>query len=474
MTDLSPAIPFVPITPCRIADTRVGMGFSGTQGPPALTTATRNFDIGGVVAGVPAQCGIPNGADAVSFQFTIIQPNTDGNLIAWQEGGAVPTISVLNWAAGIFALGNGTIVPLGTGAGISVQINAAVGTATGHLTIDVNGYFGSIGNNGTRFSYQTTDPTRAAFIENNSTTSGDGLVVESNSVTNGDAGIIGLALGASGATYGVFGRINSGSSGAAGVKGTDSSGDPFGETSIGQAGVRGTSTDLYGVIGVSGFSGVRAVLLNPAGAQLVNGFLAHNSGVDPSGGAAPWAVFGSGDIGATGMKHFLDPHPTDPALVIAYVSLEGPEAGTYFRGRGRLQNGTARIAVPEHFRLVTDPEGLTVQVTPIGAVAPMGVLKMDLNQIVVSSSRNVEFSYLVQGVRATHRDVNPLRRSGEFVPERADATMPEWLSPEQKRRLVANGTYREDGSVNPETARRLGWDRLWERRSRPAPQPESQ
>jgi hypothetical protein len=99
---------------------------------------------------------------------------------------------------------------------------------------------------------------------------------------------------------------------------------------------------------------------------------------------------------------------------------------------------------------------------------------MDLNQIVVSSSRNVEFSYLVQGVRATHRDVNPLRRSGEFVPERADATMPEWLSPEQKRRLVANGTYREDGSVNPETARRLGWDRLWERRSRPAPQPESQ
>ena len=92
---------------------------------------------------------------------------------------------------------------------------------------------------------------------------------------------------------------------------------------------------------------------------------------------------------ATGTKSFLDPHPTDPNLVIAYVSLEGPEAGTYFRGRGRIQNGIARITVPEHFRLVTDPEGLTVQITPIGPMASFSVVKYDLNEIVVQSSRNV-------------------------------------------------------------------------------------
>ncbi len=473
MTDLSPAIPFVPITPCRIADTRAGMGFSGTQGPPALTTSARTIDVGGTVVGVPAQCGIPTSADAVSFQFTIVGPNTAGNLVAWPAGGVAPTISVLNWSAGESALGNGTIVPLGTGAGINVQINAAVGSATGELVVDVNGYFASIGNAGTGFSYQTTDTIRAAFIENNNLMMGDGLLVEANSITNGDAGIIGQALGATGETYGVYGQNNSGSQDSAGVFGTANvDTNPVITPNAGYAGVRGESS-AFGVLGFAESRAVGGYLVNSVGVILASGVLGSSDGTDPGSGAPPWGVFASGDIGATGFKHFLDPHPTDPSVVIAYVSLEGPEAGTYFRGKGRFQNGTARIPVPEHFRLVTDPEGLTVQVTPIGAVAPVGVLKMDLNEIVVSSSRNVEFSYLVQGVRATHRDLNPLRRSGEFAPESAEAKMPAWLSPEQKRRLVQNGTYREDGTVNPETAQRLGWDRVWERRERPAPQPES-
>jgi hypothetical protein len=173
-----------------------------------------------------------------------------------------------------------------------------------------------------------------------------------------------------------------------------------------------------------------------------------------------------------GTKHFLDPHPTDPSRAIGYVSLEGPEAGTYFRGRARFQNGMARIPVPEHFRLVTDREGLTVQITPIGAMASFAVLKMDLDEIVVQASRNVEFSYLVQGVRATYRDVTPFRGAAEFMPRSAEAKLPLWLSPAQRQLLIQNGTYREDGTVNLETARRLGWDRKWaEREGRPAPAP---
>ena len=171
------------------------------------------------------------------------------------------------------------------------------------------------------------------------------------------------------------------------------------------------------------------------------------------------------------MKHFLDPHPSDPNLAIAYISLEGPEAGTYFRGRGRFQNGIARILVPEHFRFVTDPEGLTVQITPIGAMASGAVLRMDLDEIVVQASRNVEFSYLVQGVRATFKDVKPVRAVGDFMPRSSEAKLPLWLSPAQEELLIQNGTYREDGSVNAETARRIGWDRVWESRTHPAPQP---
>jgi hypothetical protein len=49
--------------------------------------------------------------------------------------------------------------------------------------------------------------------------------------------------------------------------------------------------------------------------------------------------------------------------------------------------------------------------------------------------------------------------------------MPLSLSEEQRRLLIQNGTYKADGTVNMETARRLGRDRTWEARSHPVPQP---
>ena len=133
-------LPLVTIPPCRIADTR-GLGFSGQAGPPALNTGPRVFQITGTVPGIPLQCGVPTTARAVSFQFTIVTPNSAGNLIAW-PGGPPPTISVLNWSAGETALGNGTVVPISVTGSLSVQINAAIGGATGHLVLDVNGYYG--------------------------------------------------------------------------------------------------------------------------------------------------------------------------------------------------------------------------------------------------------------------------------------------------------------------------------------------
>jgi hypothetical protein len=74
-------LPLQTIPPCRIADTR-GNGFTGQAGPPALNTGSRVFQIAGAVAGIPLPCGIPITARAVSFQFTIVTPNSAGNLIA--------------------------------------------------------------------------------------------------------------------------------------------------------------------------------------------------------------------------------------------------------------------------------------------------------------------------------------------------------------------------------------------------------
>jgi hypothetical protein len=267
------------------------------------------------------------------------------------------------------------------------------------------------------------------------------------------------------------------------VKGVNGYGDPLEDTldcftGCWTAGVRGVGNDAIGVLGISrnsgGFGGgvgVSGVLLDsPTGTgEQALGHLAVSFGEDT--GNAPWAVFGDGDIGATGVKHFVEPHPTDPSLVIKYTSLEGPEAGTYFRGKGRFSGGIATIEVPEDFRLVTAEEGLSIQVTPIGQMATVAVQRIDLERIVVQGSRNVEFFYLVNGVRRTFRDLKPIQRGAEFRPAKAGAKMPAYLSEEQKRSLIRNGTYREDGAVNMETARRLGWDRIWAARERPRSDP---
>ena len=526
MTDISLAIPFVAITPCRIADTR-GNGFTGQAGPPALTIAARTFQISGTVSGVPAQCGIPAGADAVSFQFTIVSPNTAGNLIAWPTGGAAPTVSVLNWSAGETALGNGTIVPLSTGGAMSVQINAAVGGATGHLVIDVNGYFADDHAAGQYFEVTGSLDGPMIYGINLSTTGDpDGVrgVMLSSMAPGGSAGVRGMnqgdgfgVFGSSARGIGVFGRgfgagpdeafgvigtTGSTVAGSAGVQGEAgpfsaltygvrgiNSGDAFDSAGVSgraglppnnsstvftKSGVRGESKTGNGAIGISEVTGVGGFLMNSANGTLTaEGRLGALFGTDPDAGGPPWGVHAVGAIGATGFKAFLEPHPTDPTRVIQYIALEGPEAGTYFRGRARFQRGLARIPVPEDFRMVTDAEGLTVQITPMGGMATFGVVRADLHEIVVQGSRDLEFSYFVQGVRASFKDVQPVIRDGTFVPQSADAKLPSSLAERQRRVLIENGVYNADGTVNRETARRLGWDRMWERRNAtPQPRPE--
>jgi hypothetical protein len=82
---------------------------------------------------------------------------------------------------------------------------------------------------------------------------------------------------------------------------------------------------------------------------------------------------------------------------------------------------------------------------------------------------------MVNGIRRTHKHLtSPIGEGGEFMPKSADATVPLYLTEGQKQLLIQNGTFKADGTVNLETARRLGWDRVWQERERPAPQPSSE
>jgi hypothetical protein len=139
----SAPLPFIAVTPCRIADTR-GNGFTGQAGQPSLTTAsTRDFQIGGTVPGVPSQCGIPSTAAAVSFNLAVTNIAANGNLVVYPTGSSEPLVSSLNYQTGFNALSNAAIISLGTSASITVKINGLAQTVD--FIADVNGYYDGSG-----------------------------------------------------------------------------------------------------------------------------------------------------------------------------------------------------------------------------------------------------------------------------------------------------------------------------------------
>lgn len=510
MTDVTSPRLFVGIAVCRLLDTRPPannpLDGDGAYGPDAIRTYT-----------LTGACGIPVGADAVSLNLTVTNTGNHpfGHLKVWPAAQAEPNVSTLNWSTGGVTESNAAIVALSAG-----QIKIKTGNIGADVIMDVNGYFSDTLTDGENFLELYNNSTLyTAYFENSNAgcvqqcgvvaavaggwaiygTSPFDIGVRGDSGTyNGvwaqsgthDAlaafggrdggylqgarhGVIGASVATTGLNYGVLGATNSGSNDVAGVVGVaDLDSNPVITSQVHTlSGVRGVSSG-FGVLGFGEYTGVRGVLVDSAGTTIASGNVASSTGVD-AGGAAPWSFFGfMGDIGTTFAKSFVEPHPTDASKILAYISLEGPEPGTYFRGRGKFENGIARIPVPDHFRMVTDPEGLTVQITPIGAMATVAVMRMDLDEIVVQASRNVEFSYLVQGVRSAFKDSRaPIRTSGLFAPESPHAKLPQGLAEEHKRRLIQNGTYNADGTANMETAHRLGWDKVWEKRNPPAPAP---
>jgi len=140
---------FYPLTPCRVADTRTGAGFSGTQGPPYLAGGTsRSFAVAG-------NCGVPANATAYSINVTVV-PRGDalGYLTTWPAGQTQPLASTLNSPLGQ-VVANAALVPAGTNGNISIYASDAT-----DVLFDINGYFAPPSASGLQF-YPLT-PCRAA------------------------------------------------------------------------------------------------------------------------------------------------------------------------------------------------------------------------------------------------------------------------------------------------------------------------
>jgi hypothetical protein len=135
---IATGLQFVPITPCRVVDTRASQNFASPFGTPSLVGGgftlsggpTRTFPIP-----TSTHCTIPANAQAYSFNVTVIPPGSLGFLTLFPTGQARPNAVTIDDTQGLI-LNNAAIVPAGTNG--SVDVFASDNT---DLAIDINGYF---------------------------------------------------------------------------------------------------------------------------------------------------------------------------------------------------------------------------------------------------------------------------------------------------------------------------------------------
>ncbi len=118
---------FVPITPCRIADTRNPNGPFG--GPFLGAGTTRGFTV------PDSACGIPSTAQAYSLNATVVPKGPLGFLTMFPCGQDLPLASTLNSIDGRVKAG-AAIVPAGANGGV-----CAFATNDTEVILDINGYF---------------------------------------------------------------------------------------------------------------------------------------------------------------------------------------------------------------------------------------------------------------------------------------------------------------------------------------------
>ena len=377
---------------------------------------------------------------------------------------------------GATVTGNGTVdAPLSLQNPLGLSQGSGAATITGTNSGTGMGIFGdSTGGNGVQGHTSSGAASGVAGVNDGpgagvygqGNAGGAGLY--GNGTATGD-GVYGRGDGANGVEgYSQFGTGVRGSSGTGfGVWGSSTTFDGVhGDTASNHAGVAGLNTAQgIGVYGSSAgdpntFDSGEGV--HAAGTATCSGqFCGPGSYALQVDGIASFSnlVGVGGDLNVVGSKNFVTPHPTDASKQIAFVALEGAESGTFFRGSARLVGGYAEVEVPESFRLVTSSQGLTVVATPTGAPATLVCMTKSLDKIVFQGSSDVDFDYLVNGIRAGYEGREAIGPNQMFVPRRASDTRLASLPAEAVRRLKANGILKDDGTINEETARRLGWDR---------------
>lgn len=173
------ALQFVPITPCRIVDTR-------NTGMPLIGGIPQNF----AVQGSQGMCaGIPASAAAYSFNVAVVPQGPLGYLTVWPAGENQPVVATLNSLDGRVKS-----VAAVVGAGTSPSGNVSVyASNTTDLVLDLDGYFEAPDSTVPTLSLYTISPCRVL-----DTRSGGQYLMGGNTYTYPVSGLCNIPSGAMG------------------------------------------------------------------------------------------------------------------------------------------------------------------------------------------------------------------------------------------------------------------------------------
>ena len=173
---------FVPVFPCRVADTR---NADGPLGGPSITGGSfRDF----IISDSP--CGIPANASAYSLNVAVVPKHTLGFLTVWPAGQTQPEVSTLNSPDGRIK-SNAAIVVAGANGAISV-----FATDTTDVILDINGYT-SDASNITGLAFYPLTPCRIADTRGpEGLLGGPSLAAQNQRAFPIDGGVCGMPDGA--------------------------------------------------------------------------------------------------------------------------------------------------------------------------------------------------------------------------------------------------------------------------------------
>jgi hypothetical protein len=369
------AMPFQPVTPCRVYDSR-------TTAPAGLLTGGSSRTIA-----MDTVCGLPPGAAAYSIHITAFgsAPSTSyGFITAYPTGASLPTVSTMNFLGGT-QTSSAAVVPSGSGWDINVFT-----TTTTHFVIDVNGYY-------------SNEMGTSNFFAVHGAYSGGGVAYAVNTAAGANSAAFRGYVSGNGSVFGVWGEAAAGAS--SGVRGTNSSINPDSSgvsgQSTGGAGVRGYGTGGSGYGGVFTSANFRGLLVTGTASwydALFNGDLGIRVDKNVSVGGNVSVV---GTVSKGGGSFKID-HPLDPENKYLYHSfVESPDMMNIYNGNVVLAaDGRAVVQMPEWFDALNSE--FRYQLTAIGAPAPeLHVAQpIDGNQFVIAGGKaGMEVSWQVTGVR---------------------------------------------------------------------------